>query len=57
VRIAGLFDKITRVVTPRLGLELHVSNDLIKRVLGWQPRSTEEMVVATGESLIEQGLV
>jgi len=57
VRIAGLFDKVTRVVAPRLGLELHVSNEHIKRVLGWQPRGTEEMVVATGESLIEQGLV
>jgi len=57
VRIVGLFDKITRVVIPQLGLEVQVSNERIKRVLGWQPRSTEEMVVATGESLIEQGLV
>lgn len=57
VRFAGLFDKVTRVVTPRLGLELNVSNEKIKRVLGWQPRGTEEMVVAMGESLIELGLV
>jgi len=57
VRTVGLFDKITRVVTPRLGLEIHVSNERLKRVLGWQPRGTEEMVIATGESLIEQGLV
>lgn len=57
VRIAGLFDPVTKVVAPRLGLELHVSNDHLKRVLSWQPRGTEEMIVATGESLIEQGLV
>lgn len=57
VRTAGLFDKITRVVAPRLGLELHVSNDRLKRVLGLQLRGTEEMIVATGESLIELGLV
>ncbi len=57
VRIAGLFDKVTRVVTPRLGLELNVSNERIKRVLGWKPRGTEEQVVAMGESLIELGLV
>ena len=56
VRIVGLFDKITRVVVPRLGLVENVSNERIKRVLGWQPRGTEEMVVATGESLIELGL-
>ncbi|MDH3202029.1 MAG: aldehyde reductase [Myxococcales bacterium] len=57
VRIAGLFDKVTRVVTPRLGLELNVSSERIRRVLGWQPRGTEEMIVATGESLIELGIV
>ncbi len=57
VRFVGLFDKLVRVTTPRLGLELHVSNERIKRVLGWQPRSTEEMIVATGESLIDLGLV
>jgi nucleoside-diphosphate-sugar epimerase len=57
IRVAGLFDKITRVVVPRLGHSETISNERIKRVLGWQPRGTEEMVVATGESLIEQGLV
>ena len=57
VRIAGLFDKVTRLVVPRLGHSETISNARLKRVLGWQPRGTEEMVVATGESLIEQGLV
>jgi nucleoside-diphosphate-sugar epimerase len=57
VRIAALFDPVTKVVVPRLGLEQHVSNERIKRVLDWKPRGTEEMVVATGESLIELGLV
>jgi dihydroflavonol-4-reductase len=57
VRFAGLFDKVARVVVPRLGLELHVANERIRRVLGWRPRSTEETIVATGESLIDMGLV
>ncbi len=57
VRIVGLFDKITRVAIPQLGREVQVSNERIKRVLGWRPRNTEEMVVATGESLIERSLV
>lgn len=57
VRFIGLFDKVAAVTVPRLGLELHVSNERIKRVLGWQPRSAEESIVATGESLIDLGLV
>jgi dihydroflavonol-4-reductase len=57
VRIVGLFDKLVRATTPRLGLELNVSNERIKGVLGWQPRSTEETIVATGQSLIDLGLV
>lgn len=57
VRIVGVFDKITGVVVPRLGHSETISNARIKRVLGWQPRGTEEMVVATAASLIEQGLV
>jgi dihydroflavonol-4-reductase len=57
VHFAGLFDKVTRVVVSRLGLELHVANERIKRVLGWQPRSMEDTIVATGESLIAMGLV
>lgn len=57
VRIVALFDKTTRLVVDDVGCHQRVSNERIKRVLGWQPRSLEEMVVATGESLIENGVV
>lgn len=57
VRLAGVFDKLTAVVVPRLGLELHVSNERIKRVLNWHPRDTEEQIVSTGRSLIDLGIV
>ncbi len=33
------------------------SHDLASRTFGWQPRGIEEIFVATGESLIERGLV
>jgi len=57
VRFAGLFDKAIGAAVPRLGHYENVSNARIKEVLGWQPRSVEEMIIATGESLIELGLV
>jgi nucleoside-diphosphate-sugar epimerase len=57
VRLVSLFDKTTRAVVGNLGLRADVSNERIKRVLGWKPRSVEEMVVAMGESLIEHGVV
>ena len=57
LRLAGMFDTVAAVAAPRVGLELHVSNEHIKNVLGWQPRGTDEMIAATGESLIELGVV
>jgi nucleoside-diphosphate-sugar epimerase len=57
VRLAALFDKTTRVVVGDLGKRTEVSNERIVRVLGWKPRSPEEMIIAMGESLIEQGVV
>jgi dihydroflavonol-4-reductase len=57
IRLAGLFDKATAVIVPRLGLECHLSNEKIKRVLGWQPRGTEEQIVSAGRSLIDLGVV
>jgi len=33
------------------------TNEKAKRVLGWEPRSREDAIVATAESLVELGLV
>jgi dihydroflavonol-4-reductase len=57
VRIVARFDGTVRLVVDDLGCHQQVSNERIKRVLGWQPRGLEETVVATGESLIENGVV
>lgn len=57
VRIVALFDKTARVALGDLGQYQTISTERIRRVLGWKPRSLEEMVVATGESLIEHGIV
>ena len=57
VRIVALFDKTARVALGDLGQYQTISTERIRRVLGWKPRSLEEMIVATGESLIEHGVV
>jgi dihydroflavonol-4-reductase len=36
---------------------MNVSNEKAKRVLNWNPRSTEEAAIATAESLIKLGIV
>ncbi len=57
VRLFALFDKTTRMVIHELDQHQYVSNRKIKNVLGWKPRSLEEMVVSMGESMIAHGVV
>ncbi len=57
MRFFALFDETARFVIGSLGQRTDYSNARIKSVLNWQPRSLEEMVIATGESLIEHGIV
>jgi dihydroflavonol-4-reductase len=57
VRFAALFDKTARLVVKDLGRRIEISNDRIKEVLDWKPRSVEEMVVAMAESMIKYGIV
>ena len=56
-RVVALFDPTAKLVVPDLGRVRSVSNDRIRRVLNWQPRSLEEMTVSMGETMIEQGIV
>ncbi len=57
VRLRALFDKTLGLVVKDLGRHTQVSNDRIKSVLDWKPRSLEEMIVSMGESMIEHGIV
>lgn len=57
VRFRALYNKTTRLVVKDLGRRTHISNERIKNILDWKPRTLEEMVVAMGESMIEQGVV
>ncbi|MGN6820511.1 MAG: SDR family oxidoreductase [Sphingomonas sp.] len=57
MRIMGLFNPLAREAGPRLGIRAAASNAKAREVLGWQFRSNEEAIVASGESLIRQGIV
>jgi nucleoside-diphosphate-sugar epimerase len=57
VKLAANFDPVVRQIVPELNRERPVSSEKARRLLGWKPRSNEEAVVATAESLIAMGLV
>jgi nucleoside-diphosphate-sugar epimerase len=55
VRLAALADPSVRLVLPELGKKKTGSNQKARTVLGWNPRSREEAIVATAESLLKLG--
>ena len=57
VRLAALFNPTVRELVPNLGKVRRASNEKARRMLGWEPRSSEEAILATAESLIKLGLV
>lgn len=57
VRVAALFSAEFRPVAADLGFVKQVSNEKARRVLGLQPRTSEEAVIASAESLIAKSLV
>jgi nucleoside-diphosphate-sugar epimerase len=57
VRVVSLFDPAVKQILPELGKTKNATNAKAKRVLGWQPRSNDDAIAATGESLVRLGLV
>jgi len=57
VRLARFKDPAVKQIIPELGKWKNATSEKAQRVLGWTPRSREESVVATAESLVELGLV
>jgi len=57
VRIAALFDPSIKQILPELGIVKNASGEKAQRVLGWAPRSREDAIVATAESLQRLGLL
>jgi nucleoside-diphosphate-sugar epimerase len=57
VRVASWFDASVALVVDQLGVVKKASNEKSKTVLGWNPKSNEEAIIATAESLIRLKLV
>jgi len=57
VHIAAMRDPAVKLVLPELGKIKRATNAKAERVLGWAPRSNEDSIVATAESLVRLGLL
>jgi nucleoside-diphosphate-sugar epimerase len=57
VRLAALRDPAIKLILPELGKRKNGTNEKARRMLGWMPRSNEEALVATAESLVRLGLL
>jgi nucleoside-diphosphate-sugar epimerase len=57
VRIAAWRDPEVQQLVPELGKAKNATNAKARRVLGWQPRSNEDAIAATAESLVRLGLL
>jgi nucleoside-diphosphate-sugar epimerase len=57
VRLASLRDPAVKLIIPELGKVKNASNEKARRVLGWSPRSNEDALAATAESLVRLGLL
>jgi nucleoside-diphosphate-sugar epimerase len=57
VRLVALRDAAAQQITPELGKVKNGTNEKARRMLGWAPRSREEAIVASAESLMKLGLL
>ncbi|HRX40375.1 MAG TPA: hypothetical protein P5072_13145, partial [Parvularculaceae bacterium] len=57
VRVASMADPSVRQLLPELGKVKNATNEKARRLLGWAPRSREDSIIATVESLIRLGLL
>jgi nucleoside-diphosphate-sugar epimerase len=57
VAIAAIWDPAVRQIVPELGTRKNATAEKARRMLGWTPRSNEESIVATAESLVRLGLL
>jgi len=57
IKFIAFFKKDLRMPATFLGQNTACSNAKAKKLLGWQPRSAEEAIIATAKSMVELGLI
>jgi nucleoside-diphosphate-sugar epimerase len=57
LRFISLFDSSVKQMVPELGKPRNANNEKARRLLGWSPRSREDAIVASAESLLQLGLI
>ena len=57
VRLASVWDPAIKQILPELGITKNATSEKAQRVLGWAPRSREDAIVATAQSLLQLGLL
>jgi dihydroflavonol-4-reductase len=57
VRLGARKNARMKEIVPMLGINMNATSGKAKQLLGWNPRSPEEAIVATGESLIRLKLL
>lgn len=57
VRLGAKTDPRMKAVVPMLGVNMNATSEKARRLLGWNPRSAEEAIVATAESLVRLKLL
>ncbi|MCS0602926.1 aldehyde reductase [Streptomyces sp. LP11] len=57
LRLLARFDPALRAAVPQLGVVRRASNAKAREELGWSPRSNEDAVTASAESLIRLGVL
>ncbi|HEX3911330.1 MAG TPA: aldehyde reductase [Solirubrobacteraceae bacterium] len=56
IRAMGIFDPSVRTIVNDLGESPTYTAEKAKATLGWEPRSTEDSIADTAQSLLERGL-
>jgi dihydroflavonol-4-reductase len=57
VRLAALGDPTVKQILPELGKPKNGTNEKARHLLGWTPRSREEAIISTAESLLDLNLL
>ena len=57
MRVASIFEPAVKQILPELDKQKNATSAKARRVLGWSPRSNDDAVVATAESLMQLGLL